>query len=162
MYFSRTKRYCQGYEERYDCTNCLSWVDEVTRQNATFNTVRLAPQKERTMSLQNTTSGKNRRVLILIASDTIQNALDTTETGRLCKHVERDAAQIRTLIVDRNAISEIWIGSGFSKTQLNRLVDVVDRERGEVSRYRRLIRSVVNICHCSTRATVSFLCKYVT
>ena len=43
MYFSRTKQHCEEYEARYNSTNRLSWVDEAVTQNATFNTVRLAP-----------------------------------------------------------------------------------------------------------------------
>jgi hypothetical protein len=72
------------------------------------------------------------------------NAMDTTETGTRCKDVERASSQIRTLIGDRTDIFEILDRFWLLEDSLNRLVDVVDRERDEVSQYRTVIRTVVN------------------
>ena len=70
--------------------------------------------------------------------------MDTTETGRLCKDVEDAAAQIRTQIGNRTNITEVldrlWLLQDF----LNRLLEVVVRERGEISQCRSLISKVVN------------------
>ena len=69
--------------------------------------------------------------------------MDTTETGRLCKDVEHAAAQIRTQIGDRTNITEVldrlWLLQDF----LNRLLEVVVRQGGEISQCRSLIRKVV-------------------
>jgi hypothetical protein len=70
--------------------------------------------------------------------------MDTTETGRLCKDVENAAAQMRTAMDDRTGILEILDRFQLLEDSLNRFVDAVDRERGEVSQCRRVIRNVVN------------------
>jgi hypothetical protein len=70
--------------------------------------------------------------------------MDTTETSRLCNDVEHAAVQIRTLMGDRTGISETLDLFWFLQDRLNRLVDVVSLERGEVSQCRRVISNVVN------------------
>jgi hypothetical protein len=71
------------------------------------------------------------------------NAMDTTQTARVCKDVEHAAAQIRNLIGDRTGILEMLDRFRLLADFLNRLVDVVDRERGDVSQCRSIIRNVV-------------------
>jgi hypothetical protein len=70
--------------------------------------------------------------------------MDTTETGRRCRDVEHTAAQIRTLIGERTDISEILDRFWLLEDLLNRLIDVVDQERGDVVQCRSVIRNVVN------------------
>jgi hypothetical protein len=70
--------------------------------------------------------------------------VDTTETGKCCRDVERAAAQIRTLIGDRTDISEILDRFWLLEDSLNRLVDVVDMERRDITQCRSIIRNVVS------------------
>jgi hypothetical protein len=69
--------------------------------------------------------------------------MDTTETGRLCKAIEHAAAQIHTQIGNRTDIAEVLERLWFLQDSLNRLLEVVVRERGDVSQCRSLIRKVV-------------------
>ena len=70
--------------------------------------------------------------------------MDTTETGKLCKDIEHTAAQIRTQIGNRTSISEVLDRFWLLQDSLNRLLEVVVREHGEVSQCRSLIRKVVD------------------
>lgn len=84
--------------------------------------------------------------------DRLRNASNTTleqrdghdTDSRICKDVEHAAAQIRTLIGDRTGISEILDRFWLLQDLLDRLVDAVDQEGGEVSQCRTVIRNVVN------------------
>ena len=62
---------------------------------------------------------------------------------RICKNVEHATAQIRTSIGDTTDISEILNRFWFLQDSLMRLIDAVDRERGQVTQCRSIIHKVV-------------------
>lgn len=70
--------------------------------------------------------------------------MDTPETARLCKDVNYASTQIRTLLGDRAGISETLDRFWLLQDLLNRLIDVVGQERGEVSQCHSVIRNVVS------------------
>ncbi len=71
--------------------------------------------------------------------------MDTTETGRLCKKVEQAAAQVSTSFSERASTSELLHLFLCLQDSLSLLIEAVNREQGDVTQCRSLIRKVVNI-----------------
>ena len=92
--------------------------------------------------------------------------MDTAETVRLCKDVEYAAIQIRTAIGYRTGVGEILDRFWLLQDSLNRLVDAVDDDRGEIGRSRKVIRCVVvalesQARRCTTIPAVKLACDRI-
>jgi hypothetical protein len=70
--------------------------------------------------------------------------MEMTETGRLCHEVEDAADQVRTSIGERTEVLEIMDRFWLLQDYLSRLIDMVDREQGDVRQCRKVMRTVVS------------------
>ena len=77
--------------------------------------------------------------------------MDTRETAKLCKNVEFAAIQIRREIGYRSNVTQVLNRFWLLQDSLNRLIDAVDIERGEVGQSRMLIPRVVVALESQTR-----------
>ena len=70
--------------------------------------------------------------------------MNATEADRLCKGVTYASTQIRVSLGNRTSIAETLNWFWLLEDRLNRLIDVVDQNRGKVSQCRDVIRDVVS------------------